>query len=411
MELREDMPFESDADEYGRKDEVIATNVGVINPYALAEVVQGKKIDWEHVANPAELLEKTLNVSYENLFDPAKGSPLYLEMEYEPDSDHLVKREQELSVSEIVDSVTARVESTESDATAQVQDAATVAAQAIVSAGDQWLDIGDFFVGGAELFDPVQGAVGDCYLIAALSAVAWSRPYVIANRTRPTSASNGFVSMIEFEWGNKTHPIEVTDKLQMQGQSTNPRYARSSDVGEIWPGMYEKAYAKWKTNHTGDTPDIKKIAGGDPVRACSELTGLKRYYYSTSISANDIWTKVRANSMSGSTFNPMVAWTWPSGDKAPGKVDYNSANLVANHAYSIHGWAYRNGQKYIVVRNPWGRKEATLGVIGGYWVAYDRAGHWGPGFWRKTALATNDGLFAIKATTFKKYFRGLGLVK
>jgi hypothetical protein len=129
------------------------------------------------------------------------------------------------------------------------------------------------------------------------------------------------------------------------------------------------------------------------------------------MSADDIWTKVRANSMTGSTFNPMVAWTWPSGDHAPGKVDYNSANLVANHAYSIHGWHYRDGKKYIVLRNPWGVKEATVGVVGGSWVVYDREGHWGHGFWREIELPANDGLFALEAATFKKYFRGFGLVK
>ena len=57
------------------------------------------------------------------------------------------------------------------------------------------------------------------------------------------------------------------------------------------------------------------------MRACAELTGLKRYYYSTGLSADDIWTRVRANSMTGSTFNPMVAWTYSSGAKAPGGGD------------------------------------------------------------------------------------------
>jgi hypothetical protein len=402
--------FETDADIQGLESEVIATNVGVINPYALAEVIKGEAIDWEVEADPAALLESILQVPYDQLFDPANGSPLYLEQVYEPGAAHLTKREAEPTVETIVEQLELQAGDGTTDVDGWVKKAAQVAAEAIIRADNRWVDIGDFFKGGAELFDPVQGAVGDCYLIAALSAVAWSRPYSIEHRTRPTDSAEGFTNMVEFNWDNNVSQIEVTDKLLMRGQTNIPKYARSSDAGEIWPGVYEKAYAKWKTNDSDDTPDIQKIAGGDPVRACSELTGLKRYYYATSMSADDIWTKVRANSMTGSTFNPMVAWTWPSGDSAPNGVNYNNANLVANHAYSIHGWDYRDGKKYIVLRNPWGQKEATVGVAGGYWTAYDRAGHYGPGFWRKVNLPTNDGLFAIEAATFKKYFRGFGLV-
>jgi len=403
--------YETDADIQGQVDETIATNVGVINPFALAEVITNRQIDWNNIFNTEEMLESIFKLPYEDLFDPEKGSPLYLEMEFVKGEDHMHQREFEATDSEIINSITARVDTSDSSIMSKVKESAKLAREATVTAGDAWVDIGDFFVSGADLFDPVQGAVGDCYLIAALSAVAWSRPYVIGHRTRPTNTSGGFTNMIEFFANGKAKQIEVTDKLLMWGTSNNPKYARSSDLGEIWPGLYEKAYAKWKTGHTGDTPNISSIAGGDPVRACAELTGLNRYYFATTMSADDIWTKVRANSMTGSTFNPMVAWTWPSGSAAPGGVNYNTANLVANHAYSIHGWDYRNKKKYVVLRNPWGTKEATVGIANGTWVSYDRAGHYGPGFWRHTNLADNDGLFALEAATFKKYFRGFGLVK
>ena len=36
-----------------------------------------------------------------------------------------------------------------------------------------WSDAGQFFNEAAEFFDPIQGAVANCYYIAALSAVAW----------------------------------------------------------------------------------------------------------------------------------------------------------------------------------------------------------------------------------------------
>ena len=99
------------------------------------------------------------------------------------------------------------------------------------------------------------------------------------------------------------------------------------------------------------------------------------------------------------TFDPMVAWTPVS---ASSGLDYGSAHIVLNHAYSILGWDYRNGTEYIVLRNPWGTYEATLNALSGNWSSYDT-------FWRDTPLSS-DGIFAITAETFKQYFEGFGVV-
>ena len=262
------------------------------------------------------------------------------------------------------------------------------------------------------MMDPIQGAVGDCYYIAALASVAWARTYVIAQKARSTSTTGDFVDMVEFHKGGKHHKVEVTEQIPLRSPGNTYIYARSSDQGEIWPAVYEKAYAKWKTNHQGDRPNITAIAGGDPAAAMAEITGLTPHYYKTvDFTPSKIWSKVRANSMSFKTFNPMIAWTYPSGDDSPDKVKYSDANLVANHAYSILGWQYTNGKKYIVLRNPWGWKEATLNVAGGTWIAWDTPYYGGPGFWRPISMATPDGIFALEAKTFKKYFKKFALVK
>src|SRR5437773_11878493 len=49
----------------------------VINPYALAEVVAGRKIVWKKIPNVRHLLEDILQTPYEELFDPKYGGPLY----------------------------------------------------------------------------------------------------------------------------------------------------------------------------------------------------------------------------------------------------------------------------------------------------------------------------------------------
>jgi hypothetical protein len=361
-------------------------NVGVSNPYALAEVILKKKVNWKLV-DSQKLLGKTLGMPYEKLFDPKYESPLYVGLKLDPQTKALKRVE--------------------------IAPTAKGVYRTLVDVGATtvWADPGDFFEEAAELTDPIQGAVANCYFIAALSSVAWARTYVIAQRTRATGTGpQDFVDMIEFYKGAKSEKVEVTELLPLNSPGNTFIYARSSEPGEIWPAVYEKAFAKWVTKDPGDKPDILKTAYGDPVGAAASLTGLTPYYYSNpSLSEDQIWQNVRENCISRKTFNPMVAWTY--GSSPSPDVNYSSAHLAANHAYSILGWQYANSQKYIVLRNPWGNYEAILNVDGGSWIAWDAPYYGGPGWWRPIPMATNDGIFALRVDTFKKYFAGFGLVK
>lgn len=273
------------------------------------------------------------------------------------------------------------------------------AAPGFTPAGAEWADPGDFFEEAAEYFDPVQGGLGDCYFIAALSAVAWSRPYVIAMRTRATNQGNAdFVDRIDFFSGG-LKSIEVSERVPLVKSTHAWMYARSSEPGEIWPAVYEKAFAKWKTNDATDEPNYGPIAGGWPVQATTELTNLTGTTKTCSaMTADDIWAAVRANSLSYRTINPMTAWTFCA---TPSPVNYAGTGIVGHHAYTILGWAYVNNVKYIVLRNPWGHNGTVINSLPGNWSAYEQT------FWRSVPLNAG-GVFAIPAETFKKYYWQFG---
>jgi hypothetical protein len=180
-------------------------NIGSINPYALAEVILKKRVNWKRVRDPQKLLEDTLGHPYEKLFDPIHGSPLYAGLVFDKETKMMIRTD---SVLETDSSVAAAVET--------------------------WVDLGDFFEEGTEMTDPIQGALGDCYLIAALSSVAWARPYIIAQRNRATGpGQQQFVDMIEFFYGGKWTQVEVTELLPVVPPSNVLKYARSSEIGEI----------------------------------------------------------------------------------------------------------------------------------------------------------------------------------
>jgi Calpain family cysteine protease. len=445
-----------------------ALNSAVINPYALAELVAGRKINWKTVENRPRLLEEILQTPYEELFDPIYEGPLYIGMrlnekfQLEPTRSPLLDVEVKVSVNDLetpVDTLSIQflrdlgprfdtedvggipVQSAEMEGfrylrlrlrlpeRERLQRLAQVFTPAVIKtvafdpqrSGNKaadwtppnatWSDPGRFFNEAAEFFDPIQGAVANCYYIAALSAVAWAMPYHIKHLTRAIGpGQQQFTNMIRFykpdSGGALDREIEVTDAVPLNTATNNFIYCRSSEAGEIWPAVYEKAFAKLVTGHTGDQPDITATAWGDCVWATAQLTGGKRHYYATaSHSADALWNLVRANSLSYRTFNPMTAWTYSSGEASEKKIVYADANVVASHCYTVLGWAFRSDRKYIVLRNPWGNTEATAGALAGTVFFYDIS------WWRPINLAAVDGTFAMEASAFKTYFAGIGVVK
>ncbi len=446
--------------------EATAQNTAVINPYALAELIVGHRINWKEVPNVPRLLEDILQTPYEELFDPIYEGPLYMglrlneQLQIEPVRSPLLDVEIRVDVNDLEVSPDTQQIQTLADLGPRfaVDDVGTIPViraevinqnylQLVLRLPDKerwqrlaqvftkdivltvapdpaergnakdwtppngtWDDGGRFFNETAEFFDPIQGAVANCYYIAALAAVAWAMPKQIRHMTRATGlGQDQFTNAVYFykpdSNGQIDKEIEVTDRVPLDAGG-NFIYARSSEAGEIWPAVYEKAYAKLTTGTGGDQPDITATAWGDCVWATAQLTGGKRHYYENSKhSSDDLWNLVRANSLSHRTFNPMTCWTHSSGTATEKKIVYSDANIVASHCYTVLGWDYRNDRKYIILRNPWGNTEATVQTLNATVWLYDIS------WWRPIALAQIDGTFAIEASAFKTYFAGLGVAK
>lgn len=486
------------------------------NPRALAEVVLGRPIDWSRVDKPRQLVEDILQTPYEQLFDPIFDSPVYLGFGLN-DEGKLLAREPSFTSTDDREGVDLeRFPEIDLDRIRQLGDlerltgvaAGSLPVRALVPsraggwtveigpgptarnailarifakdvleriwnkvvislgwtpAGGQWVDGGRFFDEAAEFFDPVQGSLGDCWLIAAMSSVAWALPYTVAQRSRATGTNNTqFTNQLELvdPANGKTHAFEATDQIVVWSGTSIPMYGHSSETGEIWPAMVEKAYAMWRGGTTHDHPDLTVLNGGDPVHASAALTGRKPHYTSTAnTSAVDLLHLVKSHSAGYRTFDPMTAWTYGSGASSPDKVNYADANLVASHAYSVLGWttgpqlfthletvgldrkllrfaspadaaassapgvratstasaldrlqaqrsidiAWLLRQDYIVLRNPYGYTEATRGQLAGLIAMHDIS------FWRSIDLGAVDGVFAIDVPTFKRYFAGIGV--
>lgn len=389
--------------------------IGARNPYALAEIALGRTVNWARVGNTRQVLEAALGRPYDQLFDPKYGGPVFAGLvldgkqirrdERQPlfaatSTDEHLEALQKLLPSQIRFPVSPEGRAVEPQpGTARILPVRTVV----------WQDPGHFFTDAAQPLDVIQGAAADCYFMAALASIAWAHPFAIAQRTRPTTADGTFatghaVDMIPYFIGGKWTQYQVTELLPLQYPSGAYIYARADDLSEIWPCVYEKGYAQLRSGSNSDTPNMASLDYGDCVLALNQLSALAGQSNSTAgMTPDAIWQAVRANSLSYKTFNPMVAWTYSSAAAAPTPINYATANIVANHCYSVLGWSYANNQEYLVLRNPWGSYEATLNIESGFWSAYNGS------FWDTVQLSSR-GIFALRADTFKAYFAGFGSV-
>jgi hypothetical protein len=260
--------------------------------------------------------------------------------------------------------------------------------------------------------DPVQGAIGNSWLIAGIFSVFWADPSAINRRTQfPNQPGQDqdekkrvFAVKFYDKGGDNNAPtatVEVNYEIPVNNSDNEPIYCHASDGCEIWPMLYEKAFAKWVTGTSSDRPDITQIHNGDPIKAMAQINGKDpQYFFTDRHSTHDLVGLVRSCSVNFKTINPMCAYTYASGNM------YRGSNLVANHAYSVLGWSVFGQHQYLILRNPWGVTEpVSLTSYQGLVTQVE------PEFWPPAALLGSGGVFALEASAFKEYFDCMGVAK
>ena len=229
---------------------------------------------------------------------------------------------------------------------------------------------GTLSVGGVSYDDVDQGQIGDCYFMAALSAVTKANPAFVRDSIRLNK--DGTYNVRFFKDGK---PIYVNvDNDFLHDKWGRPVYGTSKDKGELWVAVMEKAYAK--LNHSYE--NIGK--GGDTKNALQTLTGISTQSFDPgSVSDGKLYDTLNSAFKSGL---PVTAGT------SYNQALYANTGIVPTHAYTVTGVSVKNGQPFVTVRNPWGQVE-----------------------WNGSADGKNDGIFEIPLADFKKYFPYVSLTK
>ncbi|QRV99267.1 calpain family cysteine protease [Ceratobasidium sp. AG-Ba] len=224
-----------------------------------------------------------------------------------------------------------------------------------------------FFIDGASSSDVAQGYVGDCWFLAAISAVSTMEGLIeriCVARDEEVGVygfifyrDSGWVDVIiddllfvkipKFEelWGTEADIYhddkEKYERLARKGGKTL-YFGRSKTENETWMPLMEKAYAKLHG-------DYNAISGGFTSEGIEDLTGgvATDMHIRDILDTDKFWNeqllRVNKDRLFGCSLDSRT-WNQVKG-------------LIAGHAYSILDAMEVGEKRFLRIRNPWGQSE------------------------------------------------------
>ena len=178
-----------------------------------------------------------------------------------------------------------------------------------------------------------QGALGDCYYVASLAAIADTNPNAIGQMM--TALGDGTYAVRFFRNGQPVY-VRVDGDLPVYS-GTSLAYEKMSPTGEIWAPIAEKAYAYFRTGANS----YGSIEGGWMADVCTQVTNRPTQTMYTTATDPQLY-----NFMSGAIAGGRAA-TLGSRSNASGPI-------VGSHAYMVKSVQTVSGQMLVTVYNPWG---------------------------------------------------------
>jgi hypothetical protein len=236
------------------------------------------------------------------------------------------------------------------------------------------IDGGQLFKDGVSFDDVVQGSIGDCYFVGSLAAIAKANPKAIEDCIKDNGDGTYTARFFKVDYSGKAKPeyVRIDGDVPSAGPNMSGKYGKARDQQELWVSLVEKAYASWK----GGYEAIGN--GGCSTDVLEAITGKGSSYQVTKGADENRMFQTIKKSVDSKI--PITAGTYGKDQEAM----YAGKNLYAWHNYSIVGAGEENGQKFVELRNPWGRTE--------------------PGNDGK-----DDGSFKLPLADFMKYYQGLNI--